>query len=104
MNVSHMKTISCPCCQSDTRFIYGNEHTQAVRKRLLDSIHSFLVVAENDGDIVGTGLWYIPRSFTEMYQLEFHDHYQKIGINTIRERVRMVLDTHDEKMIMFAAI
>jgi DNA primase len=40
----------------------------------------------------------------EMYQLEFHHHYQRIGVDKIKERVRMILDNDPEHMIMFAAI
>ena len=46
MKIYAMDSISCPCCKNDTRFIYGNEHTQAVRKRLLESIHTFLWMTE----------------------------------------------------------
>ncbi len=104
MKICAMNSIVCPCCKKDAQFIYGNEQTWAVRKRLLDSIHSFLIVAESHWDIVGTWLWYIPQSFMEMYQLEFQHHYQRIGVDKIKERVRMILDNDPEHMIMFAAI
>ena len=104
MKLLNMTDIKCLSCGNVTDFIYWNNHLSDIRKRLLESIHSFLVVAENNENVVGAWLWYIPKSFNEMYELEFKDHYKRIGVDKIKERVKIVLWKEHELMIMFAAI
>ena len=104
MKIHGMKYIPCPCCRHETRFIYGNEYTDDIRKRLLDSIDSFLVVAENYWNPVWWLLWYIPNSFEEMYQLEFKDHYANIGVEKIKNTVNIKLNWEQNNMLMFAAV
>lgn len=104
MKIHGMKYIPCPCCRHETRFIYGNEYTDDIRKRLLDSIDSFLIVAENYWNPVWWLLWYIPNSFEEMYQLEFKDHYANIGVEKIKNTVNIKLNWEQNNMLMFAAV
>lgn len=104
MKIHGMKYIPCPCCRTETRFIYGNEYTNDIRKRLLNSIDSFLVVAQDDWNPVWWLLWYMPNSFEEMYQLEFKDHYSNVGVEKIRNKVNIILDWEQQNMLMFAAV
>lgn len=104
MKILGMKDILCPCCRNKTQFIYGSEYTDNIRKRLLHSLDSFLVIAENNWNPVWWLLWYMPNSFEEMYQLEFKDHYSNIGVEKIKNKARMIIDWEYKNILMFAAV
>ena len=54
MDVLDISNISCPCCNGTTDFIYGREHIEKIRERLLKSVDSFLTVCRDKrNDIIG---------------------------------------------------
>lgn len=82
-----METVPCTVCNGDTRFIYGPKNTDKIRNRLLNSLDSFLVLASSQADgIVGFNEAYID-PLERLFELDFKDHYGKIGFREIQKRV-----------------
>ncbi|MBX9809390.1 hypothetical protein K2X92_03315 [Candidatus Gracilibacteria bacterium] len=104
MKILRRSDIHCLSCGDKTRLIHDSKRVDSLKKRLLESVNSFLVVAEQNDHMLGGLLWYLPKSFEEMYELEFKYHYSAIGVEKIKNKVTIILGSEPQDLIMFAAI
>lgn len=78
MDVLDISNISCPCCNGPTDFIYGREHIEKIRKRLLESVDSFLTVCRDKrNDIIGFTDGYIA-PIDLIFERELLYHYRRV--------------------------
>lgn len=104
MNLLGIDKIPCIDCQWDTKFIYGKEHVNNIKERLMESQDSFLVVCENQKwEIVWYEEWYID-TIENIFQRELAYHYSEIGIEEIKKRIDTILGYTPETMLVLSSI
>ncbi|MGE4443454.1 MAG: hypothetical protein AB7E37_00495 [Candidatus Altimarinota bacterium] len=104
MGILSMSEIACISCGGDTKFIYGEDHVENIKERLLQSEESFLVVCENEtGELVGYEEGYVD-SLENIFKRELAYHYEVIGVDEIKKRIENIIGYNPEKLLVLSSI
>lgn len=104
MSILDIKEIPCIECWNETKFIYGEEHVENIKDRLLNSQQAFLSVCENENwKIVWYEEWYIDK-FENIFNRELAYHYSDIWLVEIKKRVSNILWETPENMLVLSSI
>lgn len=104
MAILKVKEISCIYCKWETDLVYGDDNTQNIKARLLDSEHSTLIVCENSSwEIVWYMDWYVDDLDT-IFARELKYHYEYVWIDEIKNRVNKILRWTPQKLISFSSL
>ncbi len=101
MQVLGLNHISCPHCGWTTRFMYGKDFIDTLRKKLSGSVHSVLAVARIEWKIV----WYMDGyidSFHKLYENDLSQHYSSYSEAYLKMRVEMLLQRPVDYMVYFS--
>lgn len=104
MAILKVKEIGCIYCKWETDLVYGDDNTQNIKARLLDSEHSTLIVCENSSwEIVWYMDWYVDDLDT-IFARELKYHYEYVWIDEIKNRVNKILRWTPQKLISFSSL
>lgn len=104
MWILSMSEIACISCGWDTKFIYGEDHVENIKERLLQSEESFLVVCENETwELVWYEEWYVD-SLENIFKRELAYHYEVIWVDEIKRRIENIIGYNPEKLLVLSSI
>ncbi len=98
------KVLACHSCGKETRMVYGSDNVENIRKRLLSSMDSFLVVCQDaKGEIVGFKDGYVD-TIDKIFEQEFAYHYRLIGVHAVKARIKKILGFLPSKMFAVSSV
>lgn len=104
MWILSMSEIPCISCGGKTKFIYGEDHVENIKERLLESEESFLVVCENKTwELVWYEEWYVD-SLENIFRRELAYHYEVIWVDEIKRRIENIIGYNPEKLLVLSSI
>ena len=104
MRILNQHDLYCPKCGSLSEIIYDENHLNELIDKMCYSPYSDMTVVKNK---VGKVIWhasYYVGTLDDFYNNELYYHYSHYPISEIKERIREVLGSIPDNIIIFSAI